>query len=285
MILYYSADCEDHMGNVGWEVCLMSLADQVAIVTGGGSGLGRAMALGLAEEGAKILIAEVRQHEGEQVVEEIRSSGGTAELFVGDISQDDTARALIETCRKKLSGLDILINNAGLRMETHADDVFEDWRCLRQRPTHEVPIEEWDLLMGINLRAPYLCTHFALPYLIEQRGGTVINVSSDAGQRHRGKERILCVKARSRRVHQVTGAGDAALRYQRQHRISRWTRRRRWPWWRRSRHHDSARTVFVQSKIPRRYRPINHGEGMERREGEILNLATQAASQRPFQNV
>lgn len=159
----------------------MPLAGQVAIVTGGGGGLGRAMALGLAAEGSRILIAEVREPEGRNVVEEIRSSGGTAELFVGDISQEETARALIETCQEKLSGLDILINNAGLRMETHADDVFEDWRCLRQRPTHEVPIDEWDFLMGINLRAPYLCTHFALPHMIKKKRGVIINVSSDAG--------------------------------------------------------------------------------------------------------
>ncbi len=161
----------------------MLLKNQVAIVTGGGSGLGRAMALGLAKEGVKVKIAEVRETEGQKVLTEIRSLGGTGELFVGDISQAETAKELMDSCIQRMNGLDILINNAGLRMEDHEDGVYEDWRCLKKRPTHEVPIEEWDLLIRINLRAPYLCTHFALPHLIQQKRGTIISTSSGAGSR------------------------------------------------------------------------------------------------------
>lgn len=159
----------------------MELIDQVAIVTGGGGGLGRAMALALAQEGVKIMIAEVREPEGDAVTEEIRAAGGIAEKFIGDLSDEAMASSLIQTCRTKLSGLNILINNAGLRMETREDGGFEDWRCLRRRPTHEVPVEEWDLVLRVNLRAPYLCTHFALPHLLKQKSGTIINISSDAG--------------------------------------------------------------------------------------------------------
>ncbi len=101
----------------------MQLKNQVAIVTGGGSGLGRAMALGLAREGVKVLIAEVRESEGKKVLEEIQSLGATGDLFIGDISQEKTAKELIEFCIQRMNGLDILINNAGLRMEDHEDGV------------------------------------------------------------------------------------------------------------------------------------------------------------------
>ena len=161
----------------------MKIAGQVAMVTGGGSGLGRAMSLGLAREGAKILIAEVRRPEGKKVLEEIHSLGGTGELFVGDISQENIAQQIIKFCIERFKRIDILINNAGLRMEGHDDGLYESWRCLQMRPTHELPVEEWDLVLNVNLRAVFLCTHFALPYMIQQRRGTIISISSNAGNR------------------------------------------------------------------------------------------------------
>lgn len=159
----------------------MKIKNQGAIVTGGGSGLGRAMALGLAREGARVLIAEVRQPEGENVLKEIRSCGGKGDLFVGDVSQENAAKQMVDFCIQRLKRLDILINNAGLRMEEHEDGIYESWRCLRMRPTHELPVDNWDLLLNVNLRAVFLCTHFALPHMMQQRRGTIIAISSNAG--------------------------------------------------------------------------------------------------------
>lgn len=161
----------------------VKVADQVAIVTGGGSGLGRAMALGLAREGAKILIAEVRETEGKKVLEEIQTLGGIGDLFVGDVTQEKIAQRLVDFCIQRLKGLDILVNNAGLRMEEHEDNIYEPWRCLKMRPTHELPVGEWDLLLNVNLRAVFLCTHFALPHMIQQKRGTIVTLSSNAGSR------------------------------------------------------------------------------------------------------
>jgi NAD(P)-dependent dehydrogenase (short-subunit alcohol dehydrogenase family) len=159
----------------------MDIRGQTAVVTGGGSGLGRAIALGLAREGAKVLVAEVRESEGQKAVEEIRSRGGAGELFIGDLSREETARRMVDFCIEKFKAPDILVNNAGLRMEAHDDGVYEPWRCLQMRPAHELPVEAWDLVLGVNLRAVFLCTHFALPHMIAQRRGVIMSLSSNAG--------------------------------------------------------------------------------------------------------
>ena len=159
----------------------MRITEQSAIITGAGSGLGRAMAIGLAAAGARVMIADVREECAQHAQKEIAAQGGTAEAFAGDLSQEVTARQLIDFTVATFGRVDVLINNAGLRMEVHEDSIYEPWRCLIQRPTHEVPVSDWDLLMGVNLRAVYLCTHFALPQMIEQRHGAIIGISSNAG--------------------------------------------------------------------------------------------------------
>ncbi len=159
----------------------VKISGQTAIVTGGGSGLGRAMALGLARAGAKVLVSDIRPAEAETVLQEIISLGGSGDLFVGDVSRENTARDMIDFCIQRLKRLDILINNAGLRMEEHEDGVYENWRCLKMRPAHELSIDDWDRVLSVNLRAVFLCTHFALPHMIEQRRGTIIGITSNAG--------------------------------------------------------------------------------------------------------
>ena len=159
----------------------MELAGQVAAVTGGGSGLGRAIALGLARAGAEVFIADVRGAQAAAVAEDIRAFGGAAERFTGDLSREETARAMIDSCTEKFGRIDILVNNAGLRMERHEDNVYETCRCLEMHPTHELAPADWDLVIGVNLRAVFLCTHFALPYMMRQRRGAILSLSSNAG--------------------------------------------------------------------------------------------------------
>ena len=173
------------------------------------------MALGLAAEGAKVFLADVRETEGRRVSAEIRAHGGDVDFYVGDISQEETARQMIETCIQRMTRIDILINNAGLRMEDHEDGVFEDWRCLRKQPTHELPIDQWDLVIRVNLRAAYLCTHFALPHLIRQGHGTIINTSSGAGTRGTAGKSAYCASK-----HGIEGFTKAVAEEVRQHGIS-----------------------------------------------------------------
>lgn len=159
----------------------MEIRGQAAIVTGGASGLGRAIALGLAREGARVLIADVRASEGKKVAAEIRSQGGESEPFIGDLSREKNAAEMIDFCVERYKAIDILVNNAGLRMERHEDGDYEPWRCVEMRPTHELAVEDWDLVLNVNLRAVFLCTRFALPHMIQRRRGTIISLSSNAG--------------------------------------------------------------------------------------------------------
>jgi NAD(P)-dependent dehydrogenase (short-subunit alcohol dehydrogenase family) len=193
----------------------VELAGQAAAVTGAGSGLGRAIALGLARAGVKILIADVRGAQAAAVADEIRKAGGSAEAFTGDLSREDSARSMVESCVEKFGRIDVLVNNAGLRMERHEDGNYENWRCLEMRPTHQVSPAEWDLVLGVNLRAVFLCTHFALPHMIRRRHGTIISLSSNAGsQGVAGKSAYVASK------HAVEGLMKTVAMEMREHGIT-----------------------------------------------------------------
>jgi 3-oxoacyl-[acyl-carrier protein] reductase len=126
---------------------------------------------------------DVRVEAGKTALDEIRAAGGEADLFAGDVSRERTASDMVRFCLDRFGRLDILINNAGLRMERHNDGIYEPWRCVPMRPTHELAVEDWDLVLNVNLRAVFLCTRNALPPMIERRRGTIIGISSNAGSR------------------------------------------------------------------------------------------------------
>ncbi|HEY3302265.1 MAG TPA: SDR family oxidoreductase [Candidatus Binatia bacterium] len=193
----------------------MDITGQAAVVTGAGSGLGRAIALGLAREGAKVLVADVRAVEGQTVLREIRSSGGAGEFFAGDLSQETAARAMIQFCIDRLGGLDILVNNAGLRMEQHDDGFYEPWRCIQMCPAHELSVATWDLVLGVNLRAVFLCTHFALPHMMQRRRGVIISLSSNAGSHGVPGKSPYCASK-----HAVEGLMKTVAEEMREHGIS-----------------------------------------------------------------
>jgi NADP-dependent 3-hydroxy acid dehydrogenase YdfG len=140
------------------------LQGQVAIVTGGGTGIGRATAIMLAAEGAQVVIAGRRRAPVEAVVTEIQHAGGTAVARACDIAVHEEAVALakwtIDTCGK----VDVLINNAGFSS--------------RMRNVQWVPLDQWDAVIGVNLNAVYTLTQAVLPGMIARGGGTIVTVSS-----------------------------------------------------------------------------------------------------------
>tara|TARA_A100001037_G_scaffold249976_1_gene232860 strand:+ start:595 stop:1359 length:765 start_codon:yes stop_codon:yes gene_type:complete len=138
---------------------------KVAVVTGAAHGLGRAIALRLAEEGAKLALADLDEEALQTVVRTIESMGGSASAAIGDVTEEENARALIDSAIETHGGLDILVNNLGGSRNTKI------W---------ETSLEDWDYVIRLNLRGTFLCTRFAAPHMMRQRRGKIICLSSGA---------------------------------------------------------------------------------------------------------
>jgi 3-oxoacyl-[acyl-carrier protein] reductase len=142
------------------------LAGKVAIVTGGASGFGRATALLFAAEGGRVVVADVDEVGGAKTVEEITGAGGQAALVAGDVSERTTAEALVSEAVARYGVLHILVNNAGI---AQAGD-----------QTWDAPEEIWDRVLKVNLRSVYLCSRAAIPVMMENGNGSIINIASIA---------------------------------------------------------------------------------------------------------
>jgi 3-oxoacyl-[acyl-carrier protein] reductase len=143
------------------------LKGKVAIVTGGGRGLGKAFCLRMAEEGAKVVIADILDKEAQQTAEEIRTkSSSSIALTVNVTSVEDTLRMARETV-KQFGRIDILVNNAAMLYG------------ITRKPFTEIPVAEWDRLMAVNLKGAFLCCRAVFPQMKEQGKGKIINISSE----------------------------------------------------------------------------------------------------------
>jgi NAD(P)-dependent dehydrogenase (short-subunit alcohol dehydrogenase family) len=145
----------------------MRLKGKTAIVTGGGSGVGRSTAIRFACEGAKVSVADVDSHGGEETVSLIKESGANAIFVKTDVKDSNHVRNLINTTTNTFGGLGILVNNAGIgHSEVRSVDL---------------PEEEWDHVIDINLKGVFLGIKYAAPELIKSGGGAIINTSSLLG--------------------------------------------------------------------------------------------------------
>ncbi|NEO33975.1 MAG: 3-oxoacyl-[acyl-carrier-protein] reductase [Symploca sp. SIO3C6] len=145
-----------------------SLSDQVAIVTGASRGIGKAVALALAAEGAKVVINYASSSEAaEQVVAAISEAGGEALALQADVSKFEQVEALIKDTLNKLGRIDILVNNAG---------ITRDNLLLRMKP------EDWQAVINLNLSGVFFCTKVVSKIMLKQRSGRIINIASIAGQ-------------------------------------------------------------------------------------------------------
>jgi len=145
----------------------MGLDDRVAIVTGSGRGIGRAIALELARQGATIVINDVGDAApAQQVSQEIQSQGGRSQVILADISQPAEASRLVDNALTAYGKVDILVNNAG---------ITRDQLVLRMSD------EDWDRVLSVNLKGAFLCIRAALRSMLKQRWGRIINIASVAG--------------------------------------------------------------------------------------------------------
>ena len=144
----------------------MRLAGKVAIVTGGGKGIGRAYSLGLAREGAGVVIADIDEPAARATGDEIAQAGGESLALHTDVASEQSVQQMVDRTIERFGWVDVLINNAGL----HVD--------LPSRPLEEVTIEEWDRVLNVNLRSAFLCTKACVPHMRRQGGGSIINISS-----------------------------------------------------------------------------------------------------------
>src|SRR5919205_1534745 len=144
----------------------MRLKDKVAIVTGGGVGIGKAYAQGLAKEGAKIVVADIQDGEAKKVAADIKSAGGDALPVYVDVTSMEKTQAMAQSTLSAYGRIDILVNNAGL------------YSALKKKNFMEIDPEEWDRVMAVNLKGLFLCVKAVYPAMKQQGKGKIINISS-----------------------------------------------------------------------------------------------------------
>jgi 3-oxoacyl-[acyl-carrier protein] reductase len=144
----------------------MRLHDQVAIITGAGQGLGRAFALAFAAEGAKEVIDERNEERGATVADEFSAAGGQALALGADVASETSTQAMAAATLERWGRIDILLNNAAM------------FSTIKMRPFDQIPVQEWDDLMAVNVRGVWLCCKAVAPAMREQRRGKIINIAS-----------------------------------------------------------------------------------------------------------
>jgi len=159
----------------------MRLRDKVAAVTGGGQGIGRAIALALGREGAVVVVADLDLEAAGQVVREVEAGAGRALAVRADVTRPADAEAIVQAAVETFGRLDILVNNAGTYPSADIVDMDE---------------AQWDLVLAVNLKGTFLCSQAAVRRMIAQGRGTIVNVASvDAKTRTTGNAHYAAAKA------------------------------------------------------------------------------------------
>lgn len=158
----------------------MKMHGKRAIVTGAASGIGRAIARRLSEEGAHVAVADLNIDRAAAVVDDIRRGGGAGTPVHVDVADAERVAAMVEEVTRSLAGVDVLVNNA---VNRPADDLLA------------MSVGEWDRDVAVALRGPYLCTRAVLPGMLAQGAGVIVNIASVNGLAYYGNEAYSAAKA------------------------------------------------------------------------------------------
>jgi len=167
----------------------MRLKDKAALITGGGRGIGAATASVFAEQGARVGIVDIRDEGLKEVAAQARQKGFELKVFVGDVSKKDQIERVMEGFIREFGQIDILVNNAGIAIS---------------RPFLEKTVEDWVKTLDVNLIGLFLCSQSAARYMVEQKSGKIINISSIRGIDHCGREGIMDYSASKAAVINLT---------------------------------------------------------------------------------
>lgn len=141
--------------------------NRIALITGAGSGIGRAVAERLAQEGYRVAVNDLRPEAAEKTVSAIQKAGGTAEPAPGDVADPESVRGIFKKARDAFGTPDVLINNAGF---------------LQQKPFLELTVEDFDRMIAVHLKGTFLCTKEVLPEMLARGRGVIVNMASQLGQ-------------------------------------------------------------------------------------------------------
>ncbi|MBM4332433.1 MAG: 3-oxoacyl-ACP reductase FabG [Deltaproteobacteria bacterium] len=154
----------------------MRLKDKTALITGGGRGIGATTALLMLAEGARVGVVDLHEANMAKVVETARSRGYELKTFIGDVSQKESVQNFMDAFVNEFGRIDILVNNAGMAI---------------LRPFLEKTVEDWIKTLEVNLIGVFLCAQAAAKYMLAQKSGKIINISSIRGIDHCGREGIM----------------------------------------------------------------------------------------------
>ncbi|NOX35099.1 MAG: 3-oxoacyl-ACP reductase FabG [Deltaproteobacteria bacterium] len=146
----------------------MRLKDKVAIVTGGAKGLGRAFAIKMAREGAKVMVVTRKDMDNlTKTVNQIKSLGCEADLFQADVAKEEDTLSMVEATIETFGKVDILVNNAAI------------YDGIKRKPFYEIDPDEWDLVMNVNVKGAFLAIRAVFPHMRNQGCGKIVNLSSE----------------------------------------------------------------------------------------------------------
>lgn len=172
-----------------------TLEGKVALVTGAGSGLGRACANLFAREGARVVVADIRPEGGEETVRLIKAAGGEATFVAADVSKSDQVQAMVRAAVDTYGGLDCAVNNA-----VH---------FYGRSPLADIPDEDWQTLTGVNYTGVFLCMKYEIRAMLERGGGSIVNIGS--GNEHSSKPGLSWYLSAKQAIYGMTKV--AALDY------------------------------------------------------------------------